>query len=228
MFDRLIASHSRRHRRRVFALGALSAVLHALVILAAVHATSHAGPAPETLRFDTALVFLTAPAQPKPPNPPDVQITSVSQLQGFQTVVAPATIPTEIPPVNLQERFDPRDYSGIGVEGGTGTGVLAAGDAGQVYAFDLVTEQPDRIAGAVPVYPPLLRNAGIQGQVVLEAVIDTSGRVEPGSIRTVVSSNALFDAAAITSLRQTLFRPARVNGRAVRVLIRIPFNFVIR
>jgi len=72
-----------------------------------------------------------------------------------------------------------------------------------------------------------MRQAGMEGRVVVEVVIDTLGRAEPGSSRTVESSQRAFDAAALTYVRRALFRPARVMGRPVRVLIRLPIEFRI-
>ncbi len=84
------------------------------------------------------------------------------------------------------------------------------------------------LAGPVPAYPELLRQAGIEGRVVLEAVIDTTGRVEPGSIGVVSATNPHFVEPARQTLAASLFRPGRVNGRAVRVRIRLPIAFGLR
>jgi len=83
------------------------------------------------------------------------------------------------------------------------------------------------LAGPPPAYPDLLRAAGIQGRVVLQAVIDTLGRAE-GAAVVVESSNRGFDAAALAYVRRALFRPGRVHGRAVRVLIRLPIDFTLQ
>jgi protein TonB len=136
--------------------------------------------------------------------------------------VAPTEIPTDIPPINLEEKFDPRDYSGSGVEGGSGTGMVP-GD--QVYAEALVEEKPEMLSGPYPDYPQMLKNAGIEGTVVVQVVIDTMGRAEPNSIKIIRTPNAGFDTPTKNAVRQALFRPARVHGRAVRVLVQIPFNF---
>jgi TonB family protein len=77
------------------------------------------------------------------------------------------------------------------------------------------------------VYPPLLQQAGIQGVVKVEAIIDTTGHVEPNSVRVVESPNPGFDQAAKTVVLKSLYRPARVYGKAVRVLIQQPINFQI-
>lgn len=234
MFDCLVASHPHVNSRHLLSGGGTSLTLHVLAVAGVLYVSSQEGSAGRAVRFDTTMVFITPTGHEpdKPESPKPVPVTSLTQLKGFQTIVAPTNIPTELPPIDLNERFDPRDYSGVGVEGGLATGMELPGlpgpADGQVYAVDLVTEQPERLAGPVPGFPPLLKQAGIQGRVMLEAVVDTLGRVEPGSIRIVSSPNPMFDAPSTAALRQTVFRPARVNGRAVRVLITMPFDFVIR
>ena len=89
-------------------------------------------------------------------------------------------------------------------------------------------ERPEVLTGPLPAYPDLLRQAGIQGQVVLEALVDTTGRVQAASILVVSATNPGFVEPARQALRATLFRPARVNGRAVSMLVRVPFAFSIR
>lgn len=227
MLTRLVESGRRVSRGRVAAFGTVSLVMHAAVIVAAVVATATASPSRERPVVDTAMVFLPAlPRDVAKPQPRPVVVTLETPLKGFQTVVAPTDIPNEIPPVNLAERFNPQDYSGIGVEGGVAGGVEPGVE--HVYALNVVTEQPALLSGPVPAYPPLLEHAGIQGRVVLEAVVDTLGRVEPASIRLISSPNPLFNEPAVGALRRSVFRPARVSGRAVRVLVRIPYEFVIK
>jgi TonB family protein len=80
----------------------------------------------------------------------------------------------------------------------------------------------------VPAYPELLRQARIQGRVLLEAVVDTMGRVEPASLIVVSATHPGFVAPARQTLIATLFRPGRVHGRAVRVRVRLPFDFTLR
>lgn len=150
----------------------------------------------------------------------------IPQLKGFQTVVAPTDIPTNIPPINLQEHFDPRDYSGTGVEGGIGTGIVPSSD--QVFMESVVEERPEVLSGPQPQYPDLLRQAGIQGRVIVQAIVDTTGRAEPPSVKIIQSPNPGFDQAAKNYVLRALFRPARVHGRAVRVLINLPIDFKIK
>jgi len=84
------------------------------------------------------------------------------------------------------------------------------------------------LAGPAAAYPELLRQAGIHGRVVLEAVIDTGGHVEPASVVVVESAHPVLVAPAQRSLLASLFRPARMQGRAVRVRVRLAFDFVLR
>ena len=87
---------------------------------------------------------------------------------------------------------------------------------------------PEVLTGPLPQYPELLRQAGVEGRVILEAVVDTTGRVSRDSITVVSATHPEFVAAARQALVATLFRPAVVSGRAVRVRVRIPFEFAIR
>ena len=204
-------------------MGVISLVLHTVIVSGAVIATLTAGPSDTSTKVDTQMVFLNQQEQ-KPDQPPPPQLDM--QLKGFQTVVAPTDIPTNIPPVNLQEHFDPRDYSGVGVEGGVATGIVPGSD--QVLSVDVVQEKPELLSHPPPAYPPLLQQAGIEGRVMVQAIIDTTGRVEPNSARVVESANPGFDQPAKNVVLRSLFRPGRVYGRAVRVLVAIPIDFKIQ
>ncbi|OLC85930.1 MAG: hypothetical protein AUG85_00825 [Gemmatimonadetes bacterium 13_1_20CM_4_66_11] len=87
---------------------------------------------------------------------------------------------------------------------------------------------PQVLTGPLPRYPELLRQAGIQGRVLLEAIVDTTGQVLRDSILVVSATQSEFVAAARQALLTTLFRPAFVAGRAVRTRVRIPYEFAIR
>lgn len=222
MFDVLIESNRKRDKR-LAGTGLVSVIMHSGVIAGVVYATLSAGQTDNSNKIDTAMVYITQETkQPDQPPPPELNV----QLKGFQTVVAPTDIPTNIPPVNLQEHFDPKDFSGTGVEGGVSTGIVPSSD--QVFAVDVVQEKPERLAGPPPVYPPLLQSAGIEGTVMVQAVIDTMGRVEPASIKIVNSANPGFNESAKQTVMKSLFRPARVYGKAVRVLIQLPVAYTIK
>ncbi|HEY7684644.1 MAG TPA: energy transducer TonB [Gemmatimonadales bacterium] len=222
MFDVLIESKKQSQKGKLAGTSVASIVFHTLVIGGAVYATLSAGQEEEAV-VETAMVYIQQETQKQPDQPPPPQLDV--QLKGFQTIVAPTDIPTNIPPVNLQERFDPKDFSGIGVEGGVATGIVPTGD---VFSVDVVQEKPERLAGPPPVYPPLLQQAGIEGTVTVQAIIDTMGRVEPSSIKITQTANPGFNESAKATVLKSLFRPARVYGKAVRVLIQIPIAYTIK
>jgi len=99
---------------------------------------------------------------------------------------------------------------------------------GDNWAAALGQEGPEVLTGPIPTYPDLLRQACIQGRVMLEAVVDTSGRVSPDSILVVFASNPAFVAPARQALVASLFRPAMVGGRPMRMRVRVPYEFTIR
>jgi TonB family protein len=222
VFDTLIESKRKSNSKRFFGVGFVSLTIHTVLIGAAVYATLNAGQTDNSVKVDTAMVFLEQQQQ-KPPEQQPVQLDI--PLKGFQTVVAPEVVPTNLPPVNLQEHFDPKDYSGSGVEGGIGTGMVPTGN--EVFMEAIVEEKPSVLSGPVPVYPELLKQAQIQGRVIVQAVIDTLGRAEPNTIKILQSPNPGFDQPSRNYVLKTLFRPARVHGRAVRVLINIPIDYKI-
>ena len=220
MFDNLIESRpQKRGLRRNLPNSLFSLVLHGVLIYAAVQATMHSGMVAETV-IDTTMVFLEEeekPEEPAAPPPPP---------KGFQTLMAPVEIPTSIPPIDLNEKFDPRNFSGVGVEMGvaTGTGPI---DLTQVFVEAVVDEPPERISFPQPDYPRILLEAGVEGTVTLEAIIDTTGHAEANSIKVISSTNRAFEAPARDAMRRALFRPGRVRGQPVRVLVHMPLRFVI-
>ncbi len=91
-----------------------------------------------------------------------------------------------------------------------------------VFMEAVVDEKPALLSAPQLVYPELLRQAGIQGRVLVRAIIDTMGRAEPNSLTILQSPNPGFDWSVEDYVLKTLFRPARIHGRAVRVLIQMP------
>lgn len=68
---------------------------------------------------------------------------------------------------------------------------------------------------------------GTEGLVRLKAILDREGRIEH-EIQ-VLESVQLLDEAAVNSVRQWRFTPARNHaGQTVRVFLEIPIQFVLR
>ncbi len=233
MFDHLIAStpqHGGAKKSLPSAVTSFS--IHVGLIWLAVVATIKTAEVIEEAQADTTMIFLTQEAKPENEPPPVQEILSIDPPpKGFQILVAPIEIPTEIPPVDLSERFDPRDFSGIGVEGGVFSGVVGGTgpvDFTQTFLEAAVDERPERLSGPYPRYPEMLRQAGIEGFVLLEFVIDTSGHVEEGSLKVLQSTNRAFEGPAKVVITRSLYRPGRVRGQAVRVLVSQRIGFTIQ
>ncbi len=77
-------------------------------------------------------------------------------------------------------------------------------------------------------YPSMLRDAGVTGETVLQFVIDENGRVEPGSVEIVSSSDEQFAAAARRVVSSMRFSPAKAGGRTVRVTTTLPERWTIQ
>ncbi len=226
MFDRLVASAPAKS----WSLGGtmFSAVFHGILLYAVVRAGMGGGNGTSKVATDTMLVFVQPEEQQKAEVRPDPQLPEMAS--GFMTLVAPVNIPTDIPAVNLKEVFDPRDYSGVGKER-LPSELLRSGSEvgpGVAYAEAVVDEKPEIISSPPLHYPDILRQAGLEGAVMVEAIIDTLGRAEPGSVRIIQSASPGFDASAKDVILKSLYRPGRVAGQVVRVLVNVPVNFSIR
>ncbi len=233
MFDNLMASQPHHGGAKKSLPSALTSIsIHGGVIWVAVVATIKTAEVIEEAAADTTMVFLVQEAEAEAEPPPAAEIIRINPPpKGFQVLAAPIIIPTEIPPIDLSERFDPRDFSGVGVEGGVFSGVVGGTgpvDLSQTFMESAVDERPERLSGPLPRYPEMLRQAGIEGVVLLEFVIDTSGRVEEESVKVLQSTNRAFEGPARTVIERSLYRPGRVRGQAVRVLVSQQIGFTIQ
>ena len=75
-----------------------------------------------------------------------------------------------------------------------------------------------------PIYPPLAKQARIQGDVVIESVIDTRGRVTEMK---VVSGSPLLVEAAEQALQQWRYEPTLLNGQPVAVDMLVTLHFTL-
>lgn len=234
MLMQLVESGHRREpiRRRLPAL-TFSLALHMGLLGGAVALTLRPPPPTPQPRPDSTIALLSpydVPDRP-PPDPSDVPVAVSDAPPTIDPrLLPPARIPDGIPPVDPAELapFVPRSglYRRPGDTGqwgppgrDVGTGLIAVAD---------VDEPPVLIRAPPVAYPPLLQRAGVEGVVLVEAVIDTAGRPEPASVRVVSSDHHAFDAVARDAILHARYRPGRVAGRPVRVLVRVPVAFEIR
>lgn len=103
------------------------------------------------------------------------------------------------------------------------------GDGGIVVEFIAYDEPPTPIGGQAAisrntVYPEIAKEAGIEGQVVVQAFINEKGVVEHCLILKGMPGTGL-DEAAINAIKKTKFKPAKQRDRNVGVWISIPVTF---
>jgi periplasmic protein TonB len=229
MFENLIESKPKKVR--TWKQQAVSVVLHVVIGYVAITATKGAAEELTKVLQDTTNFLLATPPPPPPPPeapPPEAIVTANPPPLGFQTVMPPTEIPKDIPPVNLNERFNAADFTGKGVEGGIAAGVAGGTGpvTGETFLQDQVDDPVQVISKVQPRYPPVLQQAGVSGYVEATWVVDTTGHAESNSWRVLKSTNAQFEAPAREAIMKALYKPARIRGAAVRQLVqqRISFN----
>jgi TonB family protein len=84
--------------------------------------------------------------------------------------------------------------------------------------------EPKKIKDVRPVYPQIAQTAGVQGIVIIEAVIATDGTVTQAR---VLRGQALLDQAAIDAVRQWRYTTTMLNGAPVEVIMTVTVNFTL-
>ena len=187
------------------------------------------------------VTFYAAAPPPPPPPPaaapkaaPKVEVQKVVPVRPTE-MVAPTIIPENIPkPLAAPEPEAPAGVEGGvqgGVEGGVPGGVLGGVPGGTGPGTG--EGEPLRVGGEVkapvltnrvePSYPEAARKARMEGVVILEAIITASGSVE--EVKVLKSVNPLLDSSAVRAVQQWRYKPATLNGRAVRVYLTVTVTF---
>ena len=121
-------------------------------------------------------------------------------------------------------------HMGSAIPGGAIVGIGPGGPS--VSVVRAATTGPVKVSSGVssgmlltpiqPVYPAIAKAAGIQGTVVMEAVISKAGRIE--SLRTV-SGPQMLRAAALDAVQAARYQPYKLNGEPTEVQTTITVNF---
>lgn len=88
---------------------------------------------------------------------------------------------------------------------------------GNVQAVNLINK-------VTPAYPPLAKQARIQGTVSFAAVIGTDGAIKD---LTLISGHPLLIPAATDAVKQWVYKPTLLNGQPVEVETQIDVNFTL-
>jgi len=174
-------------------------------------------------------VDLVPPFVPPIPQPPMVPTTPTT-THTDRGIYEPSPI-VDDPQIEL-----PKVDTRTGLTPGEGrNGKPTKGDGGETFNAPAVTdpdppegvfvafdEPPVPIVHPDPVYPDWARENGIEGRVILHALIGADGRVRR---TTVIRGNPALSESAAEALRHWTFRPAKSSHQPVAVWIEVPFLF---
>lgn len=242
MFGNLIASKPPREGRSAATATFASLVVHAGILGALTWATMAVGKNVNDHKDQVEILAIRdePPPPPPPPPPPETPKTPppkeiVEAPKGFQTLAPPTVVPPDIPPPKAGPIVREEDFSGQGVAGGKADGnpnktVVTAEDVEAAPTFTPYTVKPElkNSEEAVRVlqreYPPMLRDAGVGGTVLMWFLIDEQGNVIKTQVKKSSGHDAL-DAAARKVAAAMKFTPALNRDQKVKVWVEIPVNF---
>src|SRR6266567_2791125 len=198
----------------------------------------------EALPKGQMMFLLVAPPPPPPPPPPAAAVVHVKQIQ-TDIVNGELRTPTKIPQKvkMIQEDEAPPAMATTGVVGGVPGGVPGGSMGGvmgsilssaPVAAPKIATPTRVRVSSGVstgllirkvpPTYPPLARQARIQGVVILQAQISKDGSIQNLQL---ISGHPMLAPAAIEAVKQWKYKPYLLNGEPVEVDTQVQVNFTL-
>jgi periplasmic protein TonB len=200
----------------------------------------------EALPKSVQLGFLVAPPPPPPPPPPaaaPVRVVKVIQTDIINGQLrTPTKIPQKVQMIKEDEAPPPVMSTGVvggvpgGVPGGSMNGVLGSvlSATNSLPAPKIATPQRIRVSSGVvsglllrkvqPTYPPLARQARIQGTVILQAEISKEGNITNLQL---ISGHPMLAPAAIEAVKQWKYKPYLLNGEPVEVETQVMVNFTL-
>ena len=200
----------------------------------------------EALPKTQLMTFLVAPPPPPPPPPPpaaaQIKVVKVIQTDIINGQLrTPTKIPEKIQMIKEEEAPPPvSTMAGVvggvpGAAGGQMGGVIGGIiSSTPVSVPKVATPQRVRVSQGVtqgllirkvqPTYPPLARQARIQGQVLLQAEISKDGTIQ--NLR-LISGHPMLTSAAIEAVKQWRYKPYILNGEPVEVETQITVNFTL-
>lgn len=102
--------------------------------------------------------------------------------------------------------------------------------AGDQPFFVFQVEKPAMAApgSAQPRYPDILRSAGVEGEALVQFVVDEGGQADVNTFKVLRTTHELFAATVRNTLPNMRFIPAQVGGCKVKQLVQQPFAFAIQ
>ncbi len=101
----------------------------------------------------------------------------------------------------------------------------------ETIIFEAVEEPPKPVRGIAAIqskiqYPELAKKIGIEGKVIVQAIINKKGDVSNVSI--VKSLFPQLDEIALNAVKETKFFPGKQRGKPVNVKMTIPITFKLQ
>jgi len=191
-----------------------------------------------------SLIPLPPPPPPPPPAAAPVKIVKIIQTDIVNGQLrTPTKIPQKVQMIKEDEAPPPvMSTAGVvgGVPGGVPGGQMGGVIGGIVAATSnlpvpkIATPQRIRVSSGVqsgllirkvnPTYPPLARQARIQGVVILQAQISKDGNIENLQL---ISGHPMLAPAAIEAVKQWKYKPYLLNGEPVEVETQVQVNFTL-
>ena len=200
----------------------------------------------EALPKGQMMFLLVAPPPPPPPPPPAAAPVHVVKQVQTDIVNGELRTPTKIPKkveMIKEDEAPPPSMAATGVVGGVPGGVPGGSMGGVIGSVlsgtpvavpKIATPQRVRVSSGVvsglllrkvqPNYPPLARQARIQGVVVLQAQISKEGSIENLQL---ISGHPTLAPAAIEAVKQWKYKPYLLNGEPVEVETQVQVNFTL-
>jgi protein TonB len=230
MFSTLIESRAIRQRRAGGSVASI--VFHGFVITAGVIATARDVVQVTPVPLKVQVVHYNRPMidQPVTHRVTTASLASIASALPVFRLTAPLSVPVGIPPVDLTVGSTPIDYAAapVGPIGCRDCLGRAPGDGEQRTwsaneAMMQLREKP-----VPPRYPESLRRAGVEGDVVVKFLVDTTGRIDMRSIEVINSTHDAFTASVRETLAKMRFSPSMIGERKVPALAVMPFRFTLR
>jgi protein TonB len=200
----------------------------------------------EALPKGQMMFLLVAPPPPPPPPPPAAAPVHVVKQVQTDIVNGELRTPTKIPKkveMIKEDEAPPPSMAATGVVGGVPGGVPGGSMGGVIGSVlsstpvavpKVATPTRVRVSSGVvsglllrrvqPNYPPLARQARIQGVVVLQAQISKDGSIENLQL---ISGHPMLAPAAIEAVKQWKYKPYLLNGEPVEVDTQVQVNFTL-
>jgi TonB family protein len=93
------------------------------------------------------------------------------------------------------------------------------------FEFEVEKQVQQRRGSGAPFYPAAMRQAKVEGEVLVQFVVDTAGLPRMATLRILRSTRREFTEAVIAWLPKARFDPAELRGRHVPQMVQQPFTF---